>query len=345
MLSKKALMASLTAEPVIAPDFIVTIASSGTLAFTYDVDTKTLTNVTGTTIPSGSPLAAGGYEGVATNGRGTAVVSAGWYQPLRCATFDVTSSGLWTMTPQSGLPIGSSGNRFGSSPCINSRANHILASSYYGTYYSTLTNSWTNLASGAYERTAAGHNRFYVAFSNSNLSCYAGTGAPSFISSINCGSANRMRASERTYDPNSYTNPPTNEIIVVSGATSAIVLYTASTNTYSVLRQGSVSDGLPTTYGAGVTRDGTRAVFASGSRAYIYDIDPDAGTASLLTDFPIAYGVGSGGDVDIFPSGNMIAVMDTSTMGIYDLDGVLQTSITAGTYGMTCVYDGVNATA
>jgi hypothetical protein len=340
-------LASINAERVVAPQYIVTISNGGTLAFTYNVTTNTLTNVSSTYVPAGNPASAGGLEGVATNGNGTKVISTGWFDPLRCATFDLAST-PWVMTSQGSLPIGSSGNRLGGCPSVNSRGTYVMVSSAAagGVYYSTATgNSWTSMsvAAGAYARTGAGHNRFYIANGNTDFRCYDGTGVPTYISSINCGSSDRMSVSERTYNPNSYTNPPTNEIIVVSGVTSAIILYTASTNTYSVLRQGSVSDGLPQTYGAGVTRDGTRAVFASGSRAYIYNINPNAGTASLLTDFPIAYGVGYAGGVDIFPSGNMIAVMDSSTMGIYDLNGTLKTTIAAGTYGLTCVYNGVNA--
>lgn len=341
-------LASINAERVVAPQYIVTISNGGTLAFTYNVTTNTLTDVSSTYVPSGAPISAGGYEGVATNGNGTKVISTGFPPPLRCATFDLAST-PWAMTSQNSLPNLGGGNALGGWPSVNSRGTYVVVSSAAsgGAYYSPATaNSWTAVGSvpgGGYLRTGAGHNRFYIAVSNTDFRFYDGTGVPTYLGTINCGSSDRMSASERTYNPNSYTNPPTNEIIVVSGVTSAIILYTASTNTYSVLRQGSVSDGLPQTYGAGVTRDGTRAVFASPSRAYIYNINPNAGTASLLTDFPIAYGVGFAGGVDIFPSGNMIAVMNSGTMGIYDLNGTLKTTIAAGTYGLTCVYNGVNA--
>ena len=334
-----------TGDPIIGPDFILTISNGGTKLFTYDVDTQTLANVTSTYIPSGSPASAGGYEGAGVNGNGTKAITTGWSNPLICATF-TTSPTPWTKVNQSSLPNGGGGNSLGGTPTVNSRGNRVIVTSSPSTYYSSASgNSWTNLGYGGYLRACAGHNRFYLGNSASSLRAYVATGNPSYKTTINCGSNGRMSASERTYDPTSYTDPPSNEIIAVSGATSAVVLYTSSTDSYSVIYQGSVTDSIPTTAGAGVTRDGTKAVFATSSTAYIVAIDPDNGTASLETSFSINYGVGFSGDVDIFPSGNAIAVMNNSTMAIYDLKGNELDTISAGTYGLCCVYDGINATA
>jgi hypothetical protein len=339
---------SITANDIVAPQYVALITNSGTQAYTYNAGTATFTNVSSTYVPSGAPASAGGYEGIATTGNGTKVISTGWNSPLRCATFTLSTT-PWTMTSQGSLPIGSSGNALGGWPSINSRGTFVMVSSGAsgGVYYSSATgNSWTSMAVGAssYRRTAAGHNRFYIANGDTDLRCYDGTGAPSFLSSINCGSSNKMDASERTYDPNSYTNPPTNEIIVVSGLTSAIVLYTASTNSYSVLRRGSVSDGLPETFSAAVTRDGTRAVFATATRAYIYNINPTAGTASLFTDFAISGASGNSNCVGIFPNGGAIVVSNNPSMRVYNMSGavVSTTSIPSTAYGLTCVYNGVN---
>jgi len=342
---------SITATNIAVPQYIALAGSLGVLAYTYDVATASFTNVSATYVPAGSPEVAGSYEGIATNGQGTKVISTGWTSPLRCATFDLAST-PWGMTSQAALPIGTSGNALGGSPSVNSRGTYVVVSSKAagGAYYSASTaNTWTSMAvNTVYVRTAAGHNRFYIANSDTDLRCYAGTAAPSYISSINCGSSGNMDASERTYDPTSYTNPPTNEIIVVSGATSAIILYTASTNSYSILRQGSVSDGLPTTVSASITRDGTRAVFANATTAYIYNIDPTAGTASLFTSFAISGAVNSGAtNVGIFPNGNAIVLSNalTKLLKVYNMSGtVLSTSSSVGAtvYGLACVYNGVN---
>lgn len=331
---------------IIGPDYIATISNGGTRVYTYDVDTETLSEVTSTYLSSGTPASAGGYEGIHVTPNGEKMTATGWTSPLRCATWDLTSSGIWTRYDQTSLPIGSGGNALGGTPALNSRGSYVTVSTQTSTYRSTATgNSWTNIGYSGYVRLGAGHNKLYLANSNTSLRVYDYTAAPSFRETVNCGSSGRMSCSEREYLPNSYTDSPKNEIIAVSGATSALVIYKTASDSYAVLRQGSVSDSLPTTYGAGVTRDGTRAVFCDGTKAYIYDIDPDAETASLKTSFDIAYGVGFSGDCDIFPSGNAIAVMDGSTMAIYDINGNLLDTISAGTYGLTCIYDGVNATA
>lgn len=334
-------------EPIIGPDFIVTISNGGTKAFTYDVDTETLTDVTSTYIPSGSPSSAGGYESINGNPNGTKFTSTGWYTPLRCATFD-TSTTPFTMTSQGGLPIGSSGNRLGGCPSVNSRGTITTASSQPAAgYYSSATgNSWTSFASGSsYSRHCSGHNRTYVAYSNTALYAYRSTGAPSYLSGTNTGSSDRLAASERTYDPTSYTDPAQNEVIAISGAQNSIVIYDATAGTYSLIRRGVTDDGIAGCAGAGVTADGTRVIFGNTSNVYVYDVDPDAKTASLLTTVPVAGGAAYSGDCDIFPSGNAFVTMSSSTLYVYDIDGNLLDSIGAGTYGCACLYDGVNATA
>lgn len=330
-------------DKIVAPDFIVTISNGGTYAFTYDADTETLANVTSTYIPSGAPASAGGFESINGNPNGTKFTSTGWYAPLRCATFD-TSTTPFTMTSQGSLPIGSSGNRLGGTPAVNSRGTYTMASSATGAgYYSTSTgNSWSFYASGSYNRHCSGHNRAYIAISNS-LYCYGATGAPSYISNLSIGSSGRLAASERTYDPTSYTNPTQNEVIAVSG-NNAIIIYDATTGTYSKIRDGVADDSTSTCNGAGVTADGTRVIFGTTNNVYVYDVDPDAKTASLLTTVPVAGGAAYSGDCDIFPSGNAFVTMSSSTIYVYDIDGNLLDSIGAGTYGVSCLYDGVNAT-
>ena len=152
-----------------------------------------------------------------------------------------------------------------------------------------------------------------------------------------------MAASERTYDPTSYTNPTQNEVIAVSG-NNAIVIYDATAGTYSKIRDGVADDSTSTCNGAGVTADGTRVIFGTTNNVYVYDVDPDAKTASLLTTVPVAGGAAYSGDCDIFPSGNAFVTMSSNTLYVYDIDGNLLDSIGAGTYGVSCLYDGVNAT-